>query len=169
MGSTNVVGTCNILYGWVFYWEGFKMYIDYTCVMLFVLLTFAYVVWSAYSVQYHQVSLLYRAHNNTSVFIIWMPNSTAPYYACVRVTCSCLLLLVGHLLELRCISWDDITRYRFRYTAMCRIVITLPGTCCVSVPLSYLRMSRTTHGVRKYSCVKLGYICSGIYIHTCHC
>ena len=47
------------------------------------------------------------------------------------------------------------TRYRFRDTAMCRTVMTLPDTYYVSVPLSYPCMSRTTHGVRIYSCVKL--------------
>ena len=39
-------------------------------------------------------------------FSIWMPNSVTPYYACIRATCSCQLLLVGHLLlELRCIDY----------------------------------------------------------------
>ena len=36
-------------------------------------------------------------------FIFLDLNSTAPCHACVRVTCSCRLLLVGALLELPCI------------------------------------------------------------------
>ena len=84
-----------------------------------------------------------------------MPYLTALYYTCVRVTCSCRLYIVGHLLELRCISRDDVTRYSSRDTAMCSIVMTTPGTCCVIVPLSYLGMSRTTHVVHIYFAVKL--------------